>query len=312
MFHIIVNPSSHSGQGYSSWLSLKRVLDAKKATYIVHFTKSAKDTYQYTRSITDKRLFEHNATENHILVLGGDGTLNCVVNGIDDVSHTNISYLPTGTSNDFARAMHIPQDITNIADLMRQKGKPVKSDIGLVSYKKGKKSRRFAVSCGIGFDAAICQEVARSPFKKALNAIGLGKIVYPFVAVRQFLALRPAACELYVDDQPAMKLDRFWLCTFMQQPCEGGGFHFCPSADNTDGLMDICLVGNVSKLQLLPIIPALIAGKHVDKNGVYMFRGQKARIVTSRPMCTHTDGEVIGYHQQLSFETEADPLNIKL
>ena len=53
MYHIIVNPSAKTGLGRAKWRELKKILDAEKITYIVHFTKSAQDTCRYTRSITD-------------------------------------------------------------------------------------------------------------------------------------------------------------------------------------------------------------------------------------------------------------------
>ena len=102
MYHIIVNPSAKTGLGRAKWRELKKILDAEKITYIVHFTKSAQDTCRYTRSITDPCLYKYNAVPNQILVLGGDGTLNCVINSILDPDHTFVTYLPAGTSNDFA------------------------------------------------------------------------------------------------------------------------------------------------------------------------------------------------------------------
>ena len=84
MYHIIVNPSAKTGLGRAKWRELKKILDAEKITYIVHFTKSAQDTCRYTRSITDPCLYKYNAVPNQILVLGGDGTLNCVINSILD------------------------------------------------------------------------------------------------------------------------------------------------------------------------------------------------------------------------------------
>ena len=87
MYHVIVNPSSKSGLAKKQWKELKKELDHKKVTYIVHFTTSEKELRKYTKSITDKSLFLHNGSPNRLIVLGGDGTLNCVTDSIDDLSH---------------------------------------------------------------------------------------------------------------------------------------------------------------------------------------------------------------------------------
>lgn len=184
MYHIIVNPSAKTGLGRAKWRELKKILDAEKITYIVHFTKSAQDTCRYTRSITDPCLYKYNAVPNQILVLGGDGTLNCVINSILDPDHTFVTYLPAGTSNDFARALHI-SDLPEDAMRTIRRRSEAATDLGVVRC--GHKKRKFAVSSGIGYDASICEEALRSPAKKVLNRLGLGKLTYVSIALKQLL-----------------------------------------------------------------------------------------------------------------------------
>ena len=70
-------------------------------------------------------------------------------------------------------------------------------DVPVISI-KGRKSH-FAISCGIGFDAAVCHEVSVTPMKKILNRVGLGKLVYLFVALKQLLFLKPVPVTLRMD-----------------------------------------------------------------------------------------------------------------
>lgn len=297
MYHIIVNPASKSGLGKKQWADLRSILDHKKFTYLVHFTKSGKDATEYTRRITDRQLYRHNAQPNRIVVLGGDGTLNCVLNGIDDMEHTIVTYLPTGTSNDFARALHISSDPVCTSAVMKKGGVLRKTDVGLA--KCGHTSRRFLVSCGIGYDAAICREVLGTPSKGFLNRIGLGKLVYLLIALKQLLFIQPVSCDLYLDDKPPIHFNRLYFATFMQLPYEGGGFPFCPKADSGDGLLDVCLFANIRKLHTLPLFPLAMRARHIGQRGVYTYRARKIRIVTSKPLCVHTDGEICGNHSQL-------------
>ena len=193
MYHVIVNPSSKSGLAKKQWKELKKILDDKKVTYIVHFTKSEKDLRRYTRSITDKVLYPHNGRPNRLIILGGDGTLNCVLNSIDDLENTIVSYLPTGTSNDFARATGITTDPVGAVSALRKGGVTRQIDIGIVKF--GRKQRRFAVSCGFGFDAAACNGVMQSPFKNLFNKLGLGRLIYCAIALKQLITLETVSCD---------------------------------------------------------------------------------------------------------------------
>lgn len=306
MYHIIVNPGARSGQGLKQWKRLHKELERAKITYIVHFTKSAQDATAYTRSITDRRLYEHNAVDNRIIVLGGDGTLNCVLNGIDDPAHTLIAYLPAGTSNDFAKALQISDDPLRTLQAFSRHGQTCSADIGVASC--GKKTRRFAVSSGIGYDAAICREALHAPAKDFLNRLGLGRLTYVIIALKQLISLQSVSCDLYLDDQPPIHMKHFYFAAFMQQPFEGGGFAFCPKANPRDGLLDVCFVGNISKLFALSLFPLAAKGRHIGRRGIHYYRGRRIRIVTSKPLCVHTDGEILGSFSELSLSTEDLPL----
>lgn len=309
MYHVIVNPSSKSGLAKKQWSELKKALDYKKITYIVHFTKSEKELRQYTKSITDKMLFLHNGRPNRIIVLGGDGTLNCVVDSIDDLDHTIVSYMPTGTSNDFARATGISPDPIGTVSALKKGGVTRQADIGLVRF--GRKERRFTVSCGFGFDAATCDEVMRSPVKNIFNKLGLGKLIYCAIALKQLIMLEPVSCDLYLDDKAPIHFNRLLFASFMQLPYEGGGFKLCPDADSTDGLLDICVAHDLTALQALPIFPKALFGKHKGCRGIAMYRAKKIRIVASKPLCTHTDGEICGHVKELTLSTSDTKLNYR-
>lgn len=301
MYHIIVNPNARSGLGKNKWKLFKQELDRTGITYIVYFTKSAADTTAYTRSITDSCLYKHNATCNRIIVLGGDGTLNCVINGIDDLEHTVVTYLPAGTSNDFAKALHIPGSLSDTIRAISVQGKTHTADLGVAHF--GQKSRRFAVSSGIGYDADICREALHAPAKDLLNHLGLGKLTYVAIALKQLISLKSVSCDLYLDDKPPIHIKHFYFAAFMQQPFEGGGFAFCPRANDKDGLLDICLIGNISKLYALSLFPLAAKGLHIGRRGVHYYRARNIRIITSKPLCVHTDGEICGNYNELTLTT---------
>lgn len=309
MYHIIVNPNARSGLGKKRWKLLKQELYRAGITYIVYFTKSAQDTTAYTKRITSRLLYKHNAKYNKLIVLGGDGTLNCVLNGIDDLQHTVVTYLPAGTSNDFARALHISDAPADTIRAISKHGHTHAADLGIAHF--GRKSRRFAVSCGIGYDADICREALGAPAKDLLNHLGLGKLTYVAIAFKQLISLKSVSCDLYLDDKPPIHIKHFYFAAFMQQPVEGGGFSFCPRANDQDGLLDICLIGNISKLYALSLFPLAAKGLHIGHSGVHYYRARSIRIVTSKPLCVHTDGEICGNYKELSLTTCSSQLQYR-
>ncbi len=309
MYHIIINPSCGSGKGKQSWYSLKRLLNLAKVTYIAHNTASSADVSKQVRKLTDPALYKNTAQFNHLMVIGGDGTLNHCINGISDLTHTYLTYLPSGTSNDLSRSLELSHDPIHAIYAMGDKGRTTPIDLPSVYF--GTKKRRFAVSAGIGYDASVCHEAQHSPMKAMLNRIGLGKLVYAAIALKQFIFLKPCGCKLYLDDQEPITFDSFLLAAFMNVSHEGGGFPFAPDADPSDGLLDICIVGNIPKLMVPVILPSVLTGKHYGKKGVHHYKASKIRIVTQRPLCCHTDGEHLGFHKELSFTCGEDVLNLR-
>ena len=105
MFHFIVNPVSRSGKGLRLWKrKIEPVLISRKILYDVEFSKEHGDVTKICSKISGKSSAEKNCT---IVILGGDGTLNDAVQGIKNFETVMLAYIPTGSSNDFARDMKI-------------------------------------------------------------------------------------------------------------------------------------------------------------------------------------------------------------
>ena len=86
----------------------------------------------------------------------------------------------------------------------------------------------------------------------------------------------------------------------MSHQYEGGGFRFCPGADASDGILDVCAVGNVPKWKVLLVFPTAFRGGHYRFQGVDRYAGRRIRIRTSRPQWVHTDGEVIALSSDIT------------
>lgn len=297
MYHIIINPASRSGRGIRIWEeTIKPALHNRSISYEAHFSKNSGDVQQLTAKIISDFYESHPDSEAfcRLIVLGGDGTVNEVLQGIAFFSRVIIGYIPTGSSNDLARDVGVSKKpleaLDRILDAEKNHTFVRKMDRGIVSA--GGEKRSFAVSTGIGFDAAVCEEALHSKIKNMLNRLHLGKLTYLGIALKQLFAARSVSCHLYLDDREPVHIKKLLFAATMTHRFEGGGFKFCPTADYTDGLFDLCVVGGIPKLLTLFALPTAFFGKHFVFPGVNHYRAKHVRIETSMPLWLHTDGEV--------------------
>lgn len=287
-FHFILNPVSRSGKGRKLWDTvIEPYLQAARVRYEAHFSREAGDITRLAREITSAQ-----STELcHIVVLGGDGTIDEALQGISDLSRVALGYIPIGSGNDFTRDMPIPRDPLKALKRILEADKTTAVDIGTTTYEDGS-SHRFIVSSGIGFDAAVCEETNRSEMKGFLNRIGLGKLTYLGIALKQLFASRAVSCQIRLDGGEPISIRKILFVAFMNHMYEGGGFKFAPRADYRDGLLDLCVVGDLSKALILLALPTAFMGRHYMFRGITAYRAQKVEIQTSAPLWVHTDGEV--------------------
>lgn len=285
MYHIIVNPASKSGKGKKIWKVIEPVLLEKEVPYEVYFTKRPGDIAYATRRLS--RLH----TKIDLILLGGDGTVNEALQGMDPISNFTVGYIPTGSSNDLARDLGLPTNPVNALNRILERKNIFSMDIGFVQSNYS--SHYFLVSCGIGFDAAVCAEAISSPIKDTLNHLGLGKLTYLGIALKQLIQAPKVPCDFWLDDsEKPVHLDQCFFIATMNHRYEGGGFKFCPNADCQDEIFNLCCVGNISKFLILLALPTAFWGKHYFARGVDEYCAGKVHIKTGKPLWVHTDGEV--------------------
>lgn len=296
MYQVIVNPTSSSGKGMEAWNKIKEILDRRHVTYEVHVLREPGEATDIARKLTAYCGDAQRDTDTvKLLVIGGDGTLNEVLNGIQDLEHTTLSCIQTGSGNDFARNMHLEKDVERAIMHLLTHPEEIDLDYGEVTTNRGDNSEslttRFLISSGVGYDANICEEVSRSRLKPVLNKIHLGKLVYVMIGVKQIFAKKTVRAKLYLDDAPMIKLPDLFFVVGMNHMYEGGGIPFCPKADPTDGMLDVCLVKGMSKIKLLLAVVLVYFKKHLLFKDITNHRCKRMRLVTETPQWTHMDGE---------------------
>lgn len=283
IYHFIINARSRSGMGGMVWKMLEPELKKRRAEYICHLTEKRGHAKKIAAQITEDG-------QNHtLIVMGGDGTVNEVVNGIKDPSKVMFGYIPIGSSNDFARGLRLEKDPMKALNIILKPTKTTHVDLGEIRTRTG--SRRFAVSAGIGFDAAVCHEVCVSKWKILLNRIGLGKLSYAAVALDRLRKDRPAKVRVRLSDGSERIFENTYFAAFMNLPYEGGGFKFCPDACPADGCLDIIVVHGIKVPEILFLLPLAFWGKHAGFWGITFMKCAGVHIEADVPLPLHADGE---------------------
>lgn len=304
MYYIIVNPASRSGRGLKIYRQAEQLLKEKNIEFKALFSQKAGDVCTLVRDLCLTLLPETSGDMLKLIIVGGDGTFNEALQGVTDFDRVQLGYIPTGSSNDLARDLQFPKKLPELLDQILSCTEPFRMDLGCVTYHSvpapleplyeghDALTRRFAVSCGIGYDAAICEEALSSGLKKVLNRIGLGKLIYVAIALKQLIMTKRGNCTITLDEQEPFELKDFLFIASMIHRYEGGGFMFCPKADHTDGSLDICAVGPIAKPVILMALPSALKGQHYKFPHIYPYRTSRIRIDADRDFWVQTDGEV--------------------
>ncbi|MBR3525335.1 MAG: hypothetical protein IKO11_05770 [Lachnospiraceae bacterium] len=306
MYYVIVNPASRSGKGRKIWEDLRRELDRQEEEYRYYFTRPERDAGKLAACILRK---EKETAD--VILFGGDGSMNELLQGVAALGENaferlRLFYIPSGSASDLARALALPKDPKkSLARILAAKRGETENavsehptDIGVLEFCDAEKKeyngtkRYFIVSAGIGFDAAVCAEVAASPLKKFFNRMGLGGLSYGFICIKNLLAAPRNDAELILDRRQVFKAKNCLFVTIMNHKFQGGGVMFTPEAVSDDGLLDYCYTDGISRAKVLGIFPKVYKGRHVGTKGIMIGRAGQLVVTFPEHLWVHTDGEV--------------------
>ncbi|MDO5702810.1 MAG: diacylglycerol kinase family lipid kinase [Lachnospiraceae bacterium] len=295
MYYFFINPKSRSGSGLRIWNRLKAVLFSENVDYREYILSRPGEAERLSREITSA---DPSAT---IVAVGGDGTVDEIVNGMENVSSVTLAVIPTGSANDFCRGLHITASPETALLRVLHPSVVKRVDVGVLT--DGRKMRRFIVSAGTGFDAEVCYRSSKSRFKPLLNRYGLGKMVYTAVAVKSLLNMQRPRLKIRIDRKDTKDIKNVYFAAFMNLPYEGGGYNFTPAADPSDGRLDLCAAYDMPRLKALCGMPLALTGKHTGMSGIEISSGSIIEVRSSEPLCVHCDGEYFGYADRLRVRT---------
>jgi YegS/Rv2252/BmrU family lipid kinase len=299
----IVNPNAGTKKGEKDWLIISKLLRDNQIRFREFFTKQKGHAITITRDTI---------AEGHrkYIVIGGDGTLNEVVNGIfnQDIAQTKdfiVGMIPVGTGNDWCRMFNVPFKYKKAVKLIR-KQKTFVQDIGKVVYfnSEERKSRHFINVAGMGYDAVVAEKTNRDKSKGRG-----GPLVYLKNLFTSLLFYQHSKTNIYIDDaekpisNPTFSLS-VGICKY-----NGGGMMQLPDAIADDGILNMTLIKKLGKFSVLKEVKNLYDGSFVKHPKVDTFKGRKFHITSDPPIQIEVDGESLGHSP---FEFEIIPRSLKV
>jgi diacylglycerol kinase (ATP) len=278
----LVNPASANGSTRKTWPKLQHSAALAGLTG---------DALLSSRPGEIAELAESAARDGAdlLVVVGGDGTVNEAVNGLLRAEQRpELAVVTRGTGEDFVRTHGIPPDSAAAIDVARN-GVPRRVDAGRVTYRAADGSevtRYFANVASAGMSGAVAARANST--SKALG----GRLTFFYALTREFLRWRN--CEVQVSVGEQVRRSPMHDVVVANGVFHGGAMKLAPNARADDGVFDVLLIGDVSKLDFLTTAPKLYAGKHLGHPKVEVLRGATVEIDAAEPLPLEADGEVLG------------------
>ena len=222
---------------------------------------------------------------DYLVVAGGDGTLNEVINGVARAKRPpKIGIAPLGTGNDFARTLGLPRSLDDNIDILRA-GKTCAIDIVRV---RSRNRSRFLVNVSAAGFSGMVDEKMTPQIKRSW-----GPLAYVRGAAAALPSLHAYKTHIVFDNSEELSTVLYNVVVANGQ-FVAGGLPIAPEADPRDGLLDVVLIPKRSAPEMALLAAAIILGKHFSNRAV-IFRRAKRISVHSKPgMCFNVDGEFVG------------------
>ncbi len=241
------------------------------------------------------RIGREEAEKGHtVIACGGDGTINELMNGVAGLDAV-VGVLPMGSGNDFAKSVGISLTKEEALEDLRS---AVASPIDLIRYESNSGNGICDNTIGIGFDGW-------ANFHAHQNTVFKGTLQYLYATVKTAFTFKPVHMKVMVDEVELA--GRFYMVTICNGTTEGGNFKVAPMADNTDGWMDVILLGPCSILGLFFRLPFFVFGAHMRFGNIHHHRCKTVRVDVAQPVGVHVDGEEIGQNDVTWLEANIWP-----
>jgi YegS/Rv2252/BmrU family lipid kinase len=268
---VIVNPAAGGGRAGHSLPAVHDALAAGGA--------AVRDAP--TRDLDDARALALAAADagETVVTLGGDGLIGAVADALRHHPDAVMGILPGGRGNDLARALGIPSDpVAACAVITDGARRPL--DLGEVD------GRAFVSIASAGFDSVANRIANEAPRM-------LGRFVYAYGLLGALATWKPVRVEVELDPPSEPMSFTAYTVAAANSGIYGGGMRLAPDASTSDGLLDVVVIGAVSRARFLRHAPLVFSGRHVEMDSVHVMRAAEVTIRAERPFTMYADGDPI-------------------
>ena len=287
----IINPASARGATLRTWADARKEIVAAGVDFDEHVTTNAGEATKVTRDAL-------NAGTARIVAVGGDGTLGEVVNGYFDScggvinSDASIGLLPSGTGSDFRRSLGLTSRSDWIRTLISSETRLLDAARAEFQDLNGASASRTFInvaSFGLGGDVSALVNRWRDSLPRWIGGSA------------RFAAAAIAALGSYKNRTVLLRLDEREmainsnLVVVANGRFAGGGMMLAPHAELDDGLLDVIVTDNVTRLDVITELPRIQRGAHLKNPKVTEMRARQVSINSEEPMAIDLDGEMVGF-----------------
>jgi YegS/Rv2252/BmrU family lipid kinase len=299
---VLVNPNAGKRKGEKDWHEIAAKITAAGIKFVHAFTEHRGHAVVLTRKHIESGY-------RNIIVVGGDGTLNEVVNGIFQQKEIpskeiTLAMIPVGTGNDWCRMFNIPGDYKQAINLIKKR-KVFIQDTGTIKYisTEGTEITRYFINmAGMGFDAMVAQKTNKQ--KDLGKSNPMSYVVNIFSSLFSYSNTK---VTILLDGEKIMS-DIFSMSVGICQ-YNGGGMKQAPTALPDDGLFDLTIIKPIGKFKIIRNIIKLFDGSFTRMPEVGTYRSSKIIIHSEPKMYMEADGESLG-HTPFVFNIIPQSLNV--
>jgi diacylglycerol kinase (ATP) len=281
--HLILNPAAGPRDFHRQLKKAVEYLRTNGWSVTLLETKEKGDATHLARQAAE-------AGSDVAIAVGGDGTINEVVNGLAG-SDTALAIIPAGTANVYAADIGIPiwnplrPNAVRLAAEIIHTGQRERIDLGRIELANGER-RYFFMWCGVGLDAAISQEIHTEDTRR------LGMAAWVIAGVMVALNFMGTRGNVWVDNQVGRK--RVLWAVISNGQLYGRLWRIAPHAKMNDGMLDLTVFEGYGVLSTVRHLAGLTLGQYARDPAVHFYRGRSFHIETRKPLPVHVDAEPIG------------------
>ncbi len=297
----IVNPNAGHGKGKTDWKIISDLLSGYQIPYESCFTQYRKHAIELTRAGIRKGY-------RKFITIGGDGTMNEVVNGCFmqracPTRDITLGIITVGTGNDWGRMFGIPCEYEGAIRVIRAH-KTRLQDTGMVYYYHGtERDKRYFINiAGLGFDAVVVQ---RTNIQKDKGRSG--KLLYLWNLLSCLMAYKHTHTEVVIDGKKLS--NQTFTISLGIGKYSGGGMMQTPYAIPDDGFFDITIIKKMRKMEVVRRLKMLYNGTILDHPLIEGFKGKRILIDSDPLIHLEADGETLG-HSPIEFRIIPRSINI--